>query len=151
VAVQPALDVLPIGKAEVRRRGAGIALLAFGAVVPAAEQVGAELGATVVNMRFVKPLDAALVHELARTHAALVTVEDNAIAGGAGSAVAELLAAAELRVPLLQLGLPDRFLEHASREQLLGEAGIDAAGIRAAIRARWPQLGVKPIAGIRAI
>jgi len=149
--IEPDLKALPIGKAEVRRRGAGLAILAFGSPLAAALEVGNELAATVVNMRFVKPLDAALVHELARTHAALVTVEDNAIAGGAGSAVAELLAAAELRVPLLQLGLPDRFLEHASREQLLGEAGIDAAGIRAAIRARWPQLGVKPIAGIRAI
>jgi len=89
------------------------------------------------------------VLELARTHAALVTVEDNAIAGGAGSAVAELLAGKNLQVPRLQLGLPDAFLEHASREQLLGEAGIDAAGIRQAILGRWPQFAQKPVVEVR--
>jgi 1-deoxy-D-xylulose-5-phosphate synthase len=143
------LTTLPIGKAEVRRRGTGIALLAFGSPLSAALDVGAELGATVVNMRFVKPLDSALVLEVARTHAALVTVEDNAIAGGAGSAVAELLAEKNLQVPLLQLGLPDAFLEHASREQLLGEAGIDAAGVRQAILGRWPQFAPKPVIEVR--
>lgn len=143
------LKTLPIGKGEIRRRGSGIAILAFGSPLADALTVGTELGATVVNMRFVKPLDEALVLELARTHTALVTVEDNAIAGGAGSAVAELLAANNLQTPLLQLGLPDAFLEHASREQLLDEAGIDATGIRKAILARWPQFGVKPVAGVR--
>jgi len=143
------LTTLPIGKAEVRRRGTGIALLAFGSPLSAALDVGAELGATVVNMRFVKPLDSALVLEIARTHAALVTVEDNAIAGGAGSAVAELLAEKNLQVPLLQLGLPDAFLEHASREQLLGEAGIDAAGLRQAILGRWPQFAPKAVIEVR--
>ncbi len=141
VALQPTLDTLPIGKADVRRRGARLALLAFGAVVPAAEKVGEELGLTVVNMRFVKPLDRDLVLELARTHEGLVTLEDNAVAGGAGSAVAELLTADGIELPILQLGLPDRFLEHASREQLLAEAGLDAAGIRAALLRRWPGLG----------
>jgi 1-deoxy-D-xylulose-5-phosphate synthase len=87
----------------------------------------------------VKPLDEALVLELARTHAVIVTVEDNAITGGAGSAVAELLESRNVQTPILLLGLPDRFLEHASREQLLAEAGIDAAGIRVAISKRWPQ------------
>ena len=143
------LKTMPIGKAELRRRGAGVAILAFGSPLAAALEVGNELGATVANMRFVKPLDEALVLELARTHAALVTVEDNAIAGGAGSGVAELLAARNLQTPLLQLGLPDAFLEHASREQLLAEAGIDAAGIRAAILARWPQFAVKALNEIR--
>jgi 1-deoxy-D-xylulose-5-phosphate synthase len=133
------LDSLPIGKAELRRCGTGLALLAFGSPLAAALEVGTELGATVVNMRFVKPLDEGLVIELARSHAALVTLEDNVIAGGAGSAVAELLAAKNLQTPLLQLGLPDRFLEHASREQLLAEAGLDPRGIRNAILARWPQ------------
>jgi len=143
------LKSLPIGKAELRRRGAGLAILAFGSPLAAALEVGAELGASVANMRFVKPLDEALVLELARTHAALVTVEDNAIAGGAGSGVAELLASKNLQTPLLHLGLPDAFLEHASREQLLAEAGIDAAGIRAAILRRWPQFGASPIQGVR--
>jgi len=149
--IEPALTTLPIAKAELRRRGTGIAILAFGSPLAAALEIGSELGATVVNMRFVKPLDAALVLDLARTHAALVTIEDNAVAGGAGSGVAELLAENDLQVPLLQLGLPDLFLEHASREQLLAEAGIDAAGIRAAIVARWPQHAAKAVVGIRAI
>jgi 1-deoxy-D-xylulose-5-phosphate synthase len=140
---------LPIGKAEVRRRGAGLAILAFGSPLTDVLTVGAEMGATVINMRFVKPLDEALVLELARTHAALVTVEDNAIAGGAGSGVAELLASKNVQTPVLQLGLPDAFLEHASREQLLAEAGIDALGIRAAILKRWPQYSVKPVAEVR--
>ena len=117
-----------------------IALLAFGAVLPAAEKVAAELGLTVVNMRFVKPLDRALVLELARSHDAIVTLEDNAIMGGAGSGVAELLAAEGITLPVLHLGLPDRYQEHASREQLLSEAGLDAEGIRAALLARWPDL-----------
>ena len=140
VAVQPTLDTLPIGKADVRRRGASVALLAFGAIVPAAEQVGADLGLTVVNMRFVKPLDRALVLELAKTHDGFVTLEDNVVAGGAGSGVAELLAEAGIALPMLHLGLPDAFQHHASREQLLAEAGLDVDGIRAAVLARWPAL-----------
>ncbi|MFN7137434.1 MAG: 1-deoxy-D-xylulose-5-phosphate synthase, partial [Thermomonas sp.] len=146
VAVQPALDALPVGQAQLRRRGARIALLAFGAIVPAAEQVGAELGLTVVNMRFVKPLDRALILELANTHAGFVTLEDNVVAGGAGSGVAELLAAEGIALPILHLGLPDAFQHHASREELLAEAGLDAAGIRAALLARWPQLGMPAVA-----
>jgi len=145
VAVQPTLDTLPIGKADVRRRGARVALLAFGAVVPAAEAVGAELDLTVVNMRFVKPLDRALLLDLAKSHEGFVTIEDNVVAGGAGSGVAELLAAENIALPLLHLGLPDAFQHHASREQLLAEAGIDATGIRAAVLARWPELQAKAI------
>jgi 1-deoxy-D-xylulose-5-phosphate synthase len=142
VAIDAGLQTLPIGKAEVRARGSRIALLAFGATVPAAEQVGRELGLTVVNMRFVKPLDRALVLELASTHEGFVTVEDNVVMGGAGSGVAELLHAENLQLPILQLGLPDEFQHHASREQLLTEAGIDANGIREAVLARWPQLAL---------
>ncbi|MBF6022781.1 1-deoxy-D-xylulose-5-phosphate synthase [Lysobacter niastensis] len=141
VAVQPELDTLPIGKAEVRRRGHGIALLAFGAVVTAAEKAGEELGLTVVNMRFVKPLDRAMILELVRHHDGFVTIEDNVVAGGAGSGVAELLAAEGITMPVLHLGLPDAFQHHASREQLLSEAGLDVAGIRAAVLQRWPQQG----------
>ena len=140
VAVQPTLDTLPIGKAQLRRQGSRIALLAFGAIVPAAEQVAAELGLTVVNMRFVKPLDRALILELAKTHAGLVTLEDNVVAGGAGSGVAELLAAEGISLPILHLGLPDAFQHHASREDLLAEARLDVAGIRASVLQRWPQL-----------
>lgn len=141
VAAGEALDTLPIGKAEVRRRGARIALLAFGALVPAAEQVGKELGLTVVNMRFVKPLDRELLLALAQDHEGFVTLEDNVVMGGAGSAVLELLQAEAVLLPVLQLGLPDAFQHHASREALLAEAGLDAAGIRAAILARWPREG----------
>ena len=140
VAIDPSLTTLPIGKAEVRARGTRVALLAFGATVPAAEEVGREFGLTVVNMRFVKPLDRALLLELARTHQGFATVEDNVVMGGAGSGVAELLQAEQVHLPILHLGLPDEFQHHASREQLLAEAGIDAAGIRAAVLARWPQL-----------
>lgn len=140
VAVQPNLDTLPIGKAELRRSGKHIALLAFGAIVPAAEQVAAELGLSLVNMRFVKPLDRALILELARNHRGFVTLEDNVVAGGAGSGVAELLAAEGIVLPILHLGLPDEFQHHASREQLLAESGLDVAGIRSAVLARWPEL-----------
>src|SRR5690606_20250004 len=113
---------------------------AFGALVPAAERVGEELGLTVVNMRFVKPLDRALILELAKTHEGFVTLEDNVVAGGAGSGVAELLASEGITLPILHLGLPDAFQHHASREDLLAEAGLDTAGIRAALLKRWPDL-----------
>ena len=139
-AISTSLDTLPIGKADVRRHGSRIALMAFGALVPAAEAVGDELDLTVVNMRFVKPLDRALLLELVKTHEGFVTLEDNVIAGGAGSGVAELLAAEGITLPILHLGLPDAFQHHASREDLLAEAGLDVDGIRAAILARWPQV-----------
>ena len=140
-AVQPALEVLPIGRGQWRRRGNGLALLAFGALLPAAETVATELGLSCANMRFIKPLDRDLILELARSHEGLVTLEDNAVMGGAGSGVAELLAAEGLVVPVLHLGLPDAYLEHASREDLLAQAGLDAAGVRAAIVKRWPGIG----------
>ncbi len=134
------LSTLPIGKGELRLQGSRVALLAFGSTVAAAEQVGRELGLSVVNMRFIKPLDRELVLAMANQHDALVTIEDNVVAGGAGSAVAELLNAEDVLRPILHLGLPDAFQHHASREDLLAEAGIDAAGIRAALLKRWPQL-----------
>ncbi|SET99673.1 1-deoxy-D-xylulose-5-phosphate synthase [Stenotrophomonas indicatrix] len=134
------LSTLPIGKGELRQQGNRVALLAFGSTVAAAEQVGRELGLSVVNMRFIKPLDRELVLAMANQHDALVTIEDNVVAGGAGSAVAELLNAEDVLRPILHLGLPDAFQHHASREDLLAEAGIDAAGIRAALLRRWPQL-----------
>jgi 1-deoxy-D-xylulose-5-phosphate synthase len=144
IAVQTNLDTLPIGKAELRRRGARIALLAFGALVPAAENVGGEFGLTVVNMRFVKPLDRALLLELAKTHDGFVTLEDNVVMGGAGSGVAELLAGENIVLPILHLGLPDAFQHHGSREELLAEAGLDPAGVRASVLARWPDLKPQP-------
>jgi 1-deoxy-D-xylulose-5-phosphate synthase len=144
VAIPTTLQTLPIGRAQVRRQGSRIALLAFGALVPVAETVGAEFDCTVVNMRFVKPLDRDLVVEIARTHAGIATLEDNAIMGGAGSAVAELLHAEGISLPILQLGLPDRYIEHASREQVLSEVGLDASGVRTALLARWPTLATQP-------
>ena len=132
--------MLPVGKAELRRRGTRIALLAFGALVPVGETVGTEFDLTVVNMRFVKPLDRALLLELARSHAGFATLEDNVVAGGAGSGVAELLSAEGLALPILHLGLPDAFQHHASREDLLSEAALDVAGVRAALLSRWPDL-----------
>lgn len=134
------LSTLPIGKGELRLQGNRVALLAFGSTVAAAELVGRELGLSVVNMRFIKPLDRELVLAMANQHDALVTIEDNVVAGGAGSAVAELLNAEDVLRPILHLGLPDAFQHHASREDLLAEAGIDAAGIRVALLKRWPQL-----------
>jgi len=138
VAIQSELATLPIGKADVRRKGRGLAILAFGIMLAPALEVGDKLGATVVNMRFIKPLDADLVLELARSHGGLVTIEDNAIMGGAGSAVLELLQANGVVAPVLTLGLPDSWLEHMSREDMLASVGLDAAGIRAAIEARFP-------------
>lgn len=144
--IQAELTTLPIGKADVRRRGRGLALLAFGALVPVAQDVGERLGATVVNMRFIKPLDAELVLELARSHAGLVTLEDNAVMGGAGSAVLELLQSHGVTVPVLNLGLPDSYLEHMSREDMLASVGLDAAGVLASIQQRFPVEGVRPVA-----
>ncbi|HDS1214663.1 1-deoxy-D-xylulose-5-phosphate synthase [Stenotrophomonas maltophilia] len=140
VAAGTDLSTLPIGKGELRLQGNRIALLAFGSTVPAAEQVGRELGLSVVNMRFIKPLDRELVLTMAAQHEGLVTIEDNVVAGGAGSGVGELLNAEGVLRPILHLGLPDSYQHHASREDLLAEAGIDAAGIRAAVLKRWPQL-----------
>jgi len=142
VAAGNDLSTLPIGKGELRLQASRIALLAFGSTVAAAEQVGRELGLSVVNMRFIKPLDRELVLSIAAQHEGLVTIEDNVVAGGAGSGVGELLNAEGVLRPILHLGLPDSYQHHASREDLLAEAGIDAAGIRAAVLKRWPQLAV---------
>jgi 1-deoxy-D-xylulose-5-phosphate synthase len=133
VEVEGEMRQLVIGKAERLRTGRGIALLAFGSTVSEALRVGDVLDASVVNMRFIKPLDEDIVFELARKHEVLVTLEDNAVAGGAGSAINEYLTRLDMQVTVLNLGLPDRFLEHGSREQLLAEAGLDAAGIIASI------------------
>ncbi len=146
VAAGTDLSTVEIGKAQLRQSGSRIAVLAFGSTVAAAEVVGRELGLTVVNMRFIKPLDREMVLKLAQQHEGFVTVEDNVVAGGAGSGVSELLNAEAVTLPVLHLGLPDEFQHHASREDLLAEAGIDAAGIRAAILKRWPKLGATPSA-----
>jgi len=141
VVVAREMSALPWGKAEVRQRCAGkvgrrVAILAFGSMVTPALIAGGELDATVVNMRFVKPLDAGLVADMAMQHDLIVTVEENVIAGGAGSACAEALQAAGIEIPLLMLGLPDRVIDHGDPAKLLAMVGLDAAGIRRSIEAR---------------
>ena len=137
VEVQKTMTALPIGKGEVRRQGTGIALLAFGSMVGLALSVGEALNATVVNMRFIKPLDEALVVELARSHDLLVTIDENAVMGGAGSAVSEVLAAQGIAAQVLHIGLPDCFLQHGAREDMLREAGLTSDQVEAKVRARW--------------
>ncbi|GGI21213.1 1-deoxy-D-xylulose-5-phosphate synthase [Oxalicibacterium faecigallinarum] len=136
-AVGKDLETIPLGTGEVRREGKSIAILAFGTMVAPSLQAGEELDATVANMRFVKPLDVALLKQLAATHDALVTVEEGCIMGGAGSAVAEAMAAAGIVKPLLILGLPDQFIDHGDAGQLLAMNGLDAKGIAASIRQRF--------------
>lgn len=124
--IDPDLQPVEIGKGVVRRRGGRVALLVFGVQLAEAMKVAESLDATVVDMRFVKPLDEALVRELAGSHELLVTIEENAVMGGAGSAVGEFLASEGLEVPLLQLGLPDYYVEHAKPSEMLAECGLDA-------------------------
>ena len=140
VATQANLDALPFGKGEVRREGWGIAILAFGTLLYPALQAAEKLGATVVNMRWVKPLDLALLLKVAAAHDALVTLEEGAVMGGAGSAVAEALADAGVIKPLLQLGLRDEFTEHGDPARLLALQGLDATGIEQAVTTRFGAL-----------
>ena len=135
IAVSREIELpLPIGKALKVREGQNIALLNFGALLTAVTEAAEELNATVINMRFVKPLDEDLLAELISAHPLFVTIEDNTIAGGAGSAVAEWLNQHGHKLPLLQLGLPDHFIEQGSRDELLAECGLDKSGIIAAVK-----------------
>ena len=151
VAIQPGLQALPFGKGEVRRLATGktaggvgsakgIAILAFGTLLHPALEVAEKLNATVVNMRWAKPLDVDLLLQVAAEHQALVTVEDGALMGGAGSAVGEALQAAGVLRPLLHLGLPDTFIEHGDPSKLMALQGLDATGIAASIERRFPEL-----------
>ena len=134
------LEDLPFGKGEVRRKGQRIALLAFGTLLYPALEAAERLDATVVNMRWAKPLDQALLEEVARSHDALVTIEDGCIMGGAGSAVLEYLQAHGITCPVLQLGFPDVFIEHGDPVKLLQLQGLDAPGIAASVQRRFPDL-----------
>ncbi len=138
VTPETALTALPVGKGEIRRQGKGVALLAFGSMVQAALGAGDVLDASVANMRFVKPLDRELLAELARNHELLVSVEENALIGGAGSEVARALEEMGLAVPLLRLGLPDHFIDHGDQNLLLAELGLDVDGIVRQVRQRLP-------------
>lgn len=135
-AVQPELTAIELGKGEIKRKGKQVAILAFGTMLAPALQAAEELNATVANMRFIKPLDAKLVAQLAASHDVLVTVEEGCVMGGAGSAVAEAMAAAGIAKPLMQLGLPDKFIDHGDAQQLLAQCGLDGAGIAASVRQR---------------
>jgi len=137
--IEHEFTALPVGRAQVRREGrSGLLLLAFGTMVEPCEAIAARLDATLVNMRFVKPVDAELVARLAATHAAIVTLEENVVAGGAGSGVAEVLATLGIERRVLHIGLPDGFVEHGSRSDCLAMAGLDQAGIERAIARHWP-------------
>jgi 1-deoxy-D-xylulose-5-phosphate synthase len=138
VAIEKHMEALPIGKAETRRRGETLALLSFGHMLQTAMHVADKLNATVVNMRFVKPLDEELIFEMTTTHSGIITLEENVVAGGAGSAVAELLAAHEIQIPVLQLGIPDVFIQHGTQESCRRDAGLDPESILKAIRHWWP-------------
>jgi 1-deoxy-D-xylulose-5-phosphate synthase len=140
VPVGTSLDGLPLGKGEVRKQGKSIAILAFGTLLYPALKAAEALGATVVNMRWAKPLDVELLLQVARAHQALVTVEEGALMGGAGSAVLEALQAADLQLPVLRLGLEDRFIEHGDPAKLMSLQGLDAAGIEASVRQRFSAL-----------
>jgi 1-deoxy-D-xylulose-5-phosphate synthase len=137
VTPQKEMRMLPIGRGEIRREGEKIALLAFGSMLKPCLEAADELNATVVNMRFVKPLDDDLIASLALRHEVLVTVEENTIMGGAGSAVMESLAGAGVKIPVLQLGLPDTFIDQGDPSQMLADCGLDKTSIARAVKARF--------------
>jgi 1-deoxy-D-xylulose-5-phosphate synthase len=148
VATVKQMTAIPVGRGEIRRqstagKGSRIAILAFGTMVAPALAAAEKLDATVANMRFVKPIDAELLRELAKTHDALVTVEEGCIMGGAGSACVESLLADGVVRPVLQLGLPDTFIDHGDPAKLLAECGLDGAGIEKSIRARFVEPAAK--------
>ena len=138
VALVEEMTAVPIGKAQIRREGrSGLAILVFGTLLDSALKIAERLDATVVNMRFIKPMDEDLVIGLAARHRALITIEENATIGGAGSAVSELLASEGILIPHLQLGIPDRFIEHGSRDSCLSAAGLDFAGLNSSVERWW--------------
>ena len=138
VPIAAEMTALAVGQAQLRREGrSGLAILAFGALVDSAQKIAERLDATIVNMRFVKPLDEKMVLSIASRHRAIITIEENAISGGAGSGVGELLTAAALQVPMLHIGIPDRFIEHGTRDTCLARAGLDLAGLTAQVEQWW--------------
>jgi 1-deoxy-D-xylulose-5-phosphate synthase len=138
VPIQQEMTAIPLGQAQVKREGrSGLAILAFGPMVESAMKIGERLDATVVNMRFVKPLDEKLIMSLAERHRAIITIEENAILGGAGAGVAEVLAAHGAQLELLHLGIPDVFIEHGTRETCLAKAGLDLAGLTNSVETWW--------------
>jgi 1-deoxy-D-xylulose-5-phosphate synthase len=136
--IEAQMTAVPVGKAELRREGrSGLAILVFGTLLSKLEPVAQQLDATLVNMRYIKPLDIELLRELAARHTSFITVEENAIAGGAGSAVAEALAELGITLPMHHIGIPDRFIEHGSRDDCLEAAGLHPAGLRKQVSEWW--------------
>jgi 1-deoxy-D-xylulose-5-phosphate synthase len=129
VDIDKELNSIEIGQAVTTRQGQKVAILAFGTLLSAAQEAGESLDTTVVNMRFVKPLDTALILSMAETHDLIVTVEENAVMGGAGSAVSEFLRSQQIDTPLIQLGLPDSFIDHGVQQEMLAACGLSAIGI----------------------
>jgi 1-deoxy-D-xylulose-5-phosphate synthase len=139
-AIVTEMTALPVGQAQLRREGrSGLAILAFGALVDSAQKIAERLDATLVNMRFVKPLDEKMVLGVAERHQAIITIEENAIMGGAGAGVGELLAASGVQLPLMHVGIPDQFIEHGTRDTCLSAAGLDLAGLSAQVERWWAQ------------
>jgi len=132
--IDAALTTLPIGKAELKRQGKQVAILAFGSMLAESLLAAETLNATVVNMRFVKPLDIAMIESMTKQHQLIVTVEENAIMGGAGAAVMEALQTLSIQCPILCLGLPDKFIEHGVHETMLSECGLNAEAMVETIR-----------------
>jgi len=151
VAVEPGLSGLPYGKGQVRRQGSGIAILAFGTLLHPALGAAQKLNATVVDMRWAKPIDVELLVQIAGTHEAIVTVEEGAVMGGAGSAVAETLQAACIVKPVLHLGLADEFTPHGDPAKLLALQGLDTIGIEASVRARFPEIAQRSAPALKVV
>jgi 1-deoxy-D-xylulose-5-phosphate synthase len=143
VPLDAQLSPYPIGKAERRRTGRRTAILAFGSMVTACQALAETYDITLVNMRFIKPLDEEMIFALAATHEALITVEENVVPGGAGSAVNEVLVAAGIQMPILNCGIPDRFIEHGSREDCLKAAGLDSESLERRIM-HWGEAHARP-------
>jgi 1-deoxy-D-xylulose-5-phosphate synthase len=138
VPIAAEMTAIPVGQAQLRREGrSGLAILAFGALVDSAQKIAERLDATIVNMRFVKPLDEKLIVSLAKRHRALITIEENAVIGGAGVGVGEVLAAAGVQLPILHIGIPDHAIEHGTRDTCLAHAGLDLAGLSASVENWW--------------
>lgn len=150
VEIESEMTALPVGRAEIRREGrSGLALLVFGTLLDSLTETAAKLDATVVNMRYIKPLDIVTLKDVARRHRALITIEENAVAGGAGSAVAEALANENLPTPLHLIGIPDQFIEHGSREDCLMAAKLDRASLATNIESWWNTIAGLPAEPVR--
>ena len=151
-AIAVEMTAVPLGRALIKREGrSGLAILVFGTLLESARKIADRLDATLVNMRFVKPLDEDLVVNLASRHRAIITIEENAIMGGAGSAVGEVLAAGGVLIPLLQIGIPDKFVEHGSRDTCLAAAGLDVTGLAAQVDGWWARQTQEKLRSVRSV